>query len=98
MAESRSPWAPPADVTPERIADTLQEWLENEGADGFNILPPWLPDGQPRRHDWRWWLLVLPAAVGFAFCWAVAFLINVGWWMAQEKRSVWCRKSPLPWI
>lgn len=31
--------------TPERIADTLQEWLENEGADGFNILPPWLPTG-----------------------------------------------------
>ncbi|TCQ06120.1 FMN-dependent oxidoreductase (nitrilotriacetate monooxygenase family) [Rhizobium sp. PP-F2F-G36] len=27
------------------IADTLQEWFENEGADGFNILPPWLPTG-----------------------------------------------------
>lgn len=27
----------------EQIADTLQEWWENEGADGFNILPPWLP-------------------------------------------------------
>ncbi|PVE24024.1 nitrilotriacetate monooxygenase [Microvirga sp. KLBC 81] len=26
-----------------QIADTLQEWFENEGADGFNILPPWLP-------------------------------------------------------
>ncbi|WP_323034051.1 LLM class flavin-dependent oxidoreductase, partial [Paracoccus sp. (in: a-proteobacteria)] len=23
-----------------RIADVLQEWFENEGADGFNILPP----------------------------------------------------------
>ncbi|MTH79783.1 LLM class flavin-dependent oxidoreductase [Paracoccus aestuariivivens] len=28
-----------------QIADTLQEWFENEGADGFNILPPWLPTG-----------------------------------------------------
>jgi N-acetyl-S-(2-succino)cysteine monooxygenase len=26
-----------------QIADRLQEWFENEGADGFNILPPWLP-------------------------------------------------------
>ncbi|TKD21752.1 LLM class flavin-dependent oxidoreductase [Rhodobacter capsulatus] len=31
--------------TAETIADTLQDWLENEGADGFNILPPWLPTG-----------------------------------------------------
>lgn len=29
--------------TPVQIADTLQEWFENEAADGFNILPPWLP-------------------------------------------------------
>lgn len=29
--------------TPEKIVDTLQEWFENEAADGFNILPPWLP-------------------------------------------------------
>ena len=28
-----------------QIADTLQEWFETEGADGFNILPPWLPTG-----------------------------------------------------
>ncbi|AJE45842.1 LLM class flavin-dependent oxidoreductase [Celeribacter indicus] len=26
-----------------QVADMLQEWFENEGADGFNILPPWLP-------------------------------------------------------
>ncbi len=38
------------------------------------ILPPWQPDGRARRIDRRWWLLVLPAAVGFAFCWAVVFL------------------------
>lgn len=31
--------------TPVTIADTLQEWFENEAADGFNILPPWLPTG-----------------------------------------------------
>lgn len=31
--------------TPESIVDTLQEWFEGEGADGFNILPPWLPTG-----------------------------------------------------
>jgi FMN-dependent oxidoreductase (nitrilotriacetate monooxygenase family) len=31
--------------TPATIADTLQEWFENEAADGFNILPPWLPTG-----------------------------------------------------
>lgn len=31
--------------TPVEIADTLQEWFENEAADGFNILPPWLPTG-----------------------------------------------------
>ena len=31
--------------TPQSIADTLQEWFENEGADGFNVLPPWLPTG-----------------------------------------------------
>jgi FMN-dependent oxidoreductase (nitrilotriacetate monooxygenase family) len=29
--------------TPVEIADMLQDWFENEGADGFNILPPWLP-------------------------------------------------------
>jgi alkanesulfonate monooxygenase SsuD/methylene tetrahydromethanopterin reductase-like flavin-dependent oxidoreductase (luciferase family) len=27
--------------TPTQIADELQAWFENEGADGFNILPPW---------------------------------------------------------
>ena len=31
--------------TPVQIADMLQEWFENEAADGFNILPPWLPTG-----------------------------------------------------
>ncbi len=31
--------------TPAQIADTLEDWFKNEGADGFNILPPWLPTG-----------------------------------------------------
>ncbi|MCP1144478.1 LLM class flavin-dependent oxidoreductase [Lysinibacillus endophyticus] len=31
--------------TPEQIADQLQEWFENDAADGFNVLPPTFPDG-----------------------------------------------------
>lgn len=31
--------------TAEQVADQLQAWFENEAADGFNILPPWLPTG-----------------------------------------------------
>jgi alkanesulfonate monooxygenase len=31
--------------TPEMIADEMQEWLEKEGSDGFNVLFPWLPGG-----------------------------------------------------
>lgn len=31
--------------TPEQIADQLQEWFENEAADGFNIQPPTFPEG-----------------------------------------------------
>lgn len=31
--------------TPSQIADQLQEWFENEAADGFNILPPTSPNG-----------------------------------------------------
>jgi len=31
--------------TPEQIADQLEEWFLNEGADGFNIMPPTFPDG-----------------------------------------------------
>lgn len=30
--------------TPEIIADQLEEWFVNEGADGFNVMPPYLPD------------------------------------------------------
>lgn len=31
--------------TPRLIADRLQQWFEEGGADGFNIMPPWLPGG-----------------------------------------------------
>ncbi len=31
--------------TPSDIADSLQEWFENDGADGFNIMPPFTPGG-----------------------------------------------------
>jgi alkanesulfonate monooxygenase len=31
--------------TPEQVVDQLQEWFENDGADGFNILPPSSPAG-----------------------------------------------------
>ncbi len=31
--------------TPTDIADSLQEWFENGGADGFNIMPPYSPGG-----------------------------------------------------
>lgn len=31
--------------TPEQVADALQDWFENEAADGFNVMPPVLPTG-----------------------------------------------------
>lgn len=31
--------------TPQSIADQLQQWYEEEAADGFNIMSPWLPGG-----------------------------------------------------
>ncbi|WP_067708078.1 LLM class flavin-dependent oxidoreductase [Nocardia yamanashiensis] len=31
--------------TPEQIADELQSWYEQGAADGFNIMPPYLPGG-----------------------------------------------------
>lgn len=30
--------------TPEQIADKMEHWFRNEGADGFNLMPPSLPD------------------------------------------------------
>ena len=37
-------------------------------------LPAWKPDGTPARVDARWWGIVVPAAVAFAFLWAVVLL------------------------
>ncbi|HEX4207249.1 MAG TPA: LLM class flavin-dependent oxidoreductase [Ktedonobacteraceae bacterium] len=31
--------------TPEQIADQLEDWFVNDAADGFNIMPPYLPGG-----------------------------------------------------
>lgn len=31
--------------TPEQIADEIARWLKHEGADGFNLMPPTLPEG-----------------------------------------------------
>jgi len=31
--------------TPEQLADKLEEWFINKAADGFNIMPPLLPEG-----------------------------------------------------
>jgi N-acetyl-S-(2-succino)cysteine monooxygenase len=31
--------------TPKSIADQLQQWFEEGGADGFNIMAPWFPGG-----------------------------------------------------
>ncbi len=31
--------------TPATIADTMQEWLEGEASDGFNVMFPYLPEG-----------------------------------------------------
>jgi FMN-dependent oxidoreductase (nitrilotriacetate monooxygenase family) len=30
---------------PEKIADNIQAWFETGAADGFNVMPPWLPGG-----------------------------------------------------
>jgi alkanesulfonate monooxygenase SsuD/methylene tetrahydromethanopterin reductase-like flavin-dependent oxidoreductase (luciferase family) len=30
--------------TPEQVADAIQTWFENGAADGFNVMPPYLPE------------------------------------------------------
>ena len=37
-------------------------------------LPAWKPDGTPTKVDARWWGIVVPAAITFAFLWAVVLL------------------------
>lgn len=41
--------------TPAQIADQLEDWFLNDGADGFNIMPPYLPGGLDEFVD-----LVIP--------------------------------------
>jgi alkanesulfonate monooxygenase len=41
--------------TPQHIADQLEEWFLNDGADGFNIMPPYLSGGLEEFVD-----LVIP--------------------------------------
>lgn len=43
IASARGHWT--LNGTPEQVVDQLQEWFENDGADGFNILPPTTPAG-----------------------------------------------------
>ncbi len=31
--------------TPQQIADRMEHWFNNEGAAGFNLMPPSLPSG-----------------------------------------------------
>lgn len=31
--------------TPEQLADRMEEWFRQKGADGFNLMPPLLPEG-----------------------------------------------------
>lgn len=47
--------------TPASIADQLQQWFEEGGADGFNIMAPWFPGGLQEFID-----LVLPELRGAA--------------------------------
>ena len=36
---------------PRQIADRLEQWFVEEAADGFNVMPPYLPDGLDRFVD-----------------------------------------------
>ncbi|KAF0815158.1 Nitrilotriacetate monooxygenase component A [Andreprevotia sp. IGB-42] len=43
IAGARGHWTIVGSV--QQIADQLQSWFENGAADGFNVMPPWLPGG-----------------------------------------------------
>ncbi|WP_018317188.1 LLM class flavin-dependent oxidoreductase [Bradyrhizobium sp. WSM2793] len=43
LAGARGHWV--ITGTPEKIADNIQAWFEGGAADGFNVMPPWLPGG-----------------------------------------------------
>ncbi|XUY29725.1 LLM class flavin-dependent oxidoreductase [Agrobacterium sp. rho-8.1] len=37
--------------TPEEVADRMQEWFDGRAADGFNIMPPFFPEGLEDFND-----------------------------------------------
>jgi FMN-dependent oxidoreductase (nitrilotriacetate monooxygenase family) len=43
LAGARGHWLKAG--TPDQIADAIQQWFEAGAADGFNVMPPWLPGG-----------------------------------------------------
>lgn len=43
VAGARGHWTIVGSV--EQIADQLEAWFTQGGADGFNVMPPWLPGG-----------------------------------------------------
>ena len=43
MGTARGHWS--IHGTASQIADQLQQWFEEEAADGFNVMPPTLPGG-----------------------------------------------------
>jgi len=43
LAGARGHWV--LTGTPDKVADSIQTWFETGAADGFNVMPPWLPGG-----------------------------------------------------
>ena len=43
LAGARGHWTVAG--TPEQVADRITEWFTHRAADGFNVMPPWLPGG-----------------------------------------------------
>jgi FMN-dependent oxidoreductase (nitrilotriacetate monooxygenase family) len=43
LAGARGHWVTAG--TPEQIADRIETWFTSGAADGFNVMPPWLPGG-----------------------------------------------------
>jgi alkanesulfonate monooxygenase SsuD/methylene tetrahydromethanopterin reductase-like flavin-dependent oxidoreductase (luciferase family) len=38
--------------TPEQIADQIEFWFHSGAADGFNVMPPLLPESSDEFVDW----------------------------------------------
>jgi polyferredoxin len=67
-------WLCPHFSVVETINDTMKKASGKHSLWDKQEVPPWQPDGSPAVRDKRWWLLVLPLAVGFALVWAVVLL------------------------